>query len=1214
MARSTKAGDYPRLRPGSLRRRTLVGASCRSTKAGDYPRLRRVRPRYGVRADSCAQRRPEITPGYDTRALGPVDSGWGRPAQRRPEITPGYDAVLPSVRADRPGGRSTKAGDYPRLRLASGHRLAAARPPRSTKAGDYPRLRPRTPDDAWYVRFVDAQRRPEITPGYDSKSSTPSAVVRRDAQRRPEITPGYDPAARALDFRPRPYAQRRPEITPGYDAKIVTVRARSSLRAQRRPEITPGYDRRPRRACDRRALLRSTKAGDYPRLRRRRTQPTESPTAPAQRRPEITPGYDPPRPSPAPPTRSLNEGRRLPPATTRTATYRAPPYRMTLNEGRRLPPATTRTATYRAPPYRMTLNEGRRLPPATTALHGGGLRRRALRSTKAGDYPRLRPDDSIPSESASSPGAQRRPEITPGYDLGAARGLPRRSPRSTKAGDYPRLRPPAAGVDGAGEEGRSTKAGDYPRLRRAKRSWASLRLTTLNEGRRLPPATTRPPPVRSRPIHVALNEGRRLPPATTRRAIPSRPSGRPALNEGRRLPPATTTGRTRCTCCGNPAQRRPEITPGYDEDAIMSGGPPWHAQRRPEITPGYDALVQHPGRVRERSRSTKAGDYPRLRPGVHRLERGERSRSTKAGDYPRLRRSGMPIPSPFGLRAQRRPEITPGYDGHSTQMPRLRRVRAQRRPEITPGYDHPTRTNRQASPALNEGRRLPPATTRRLRHICPPLRPAQRRPEITPGYDGRQTRIVVVANLALNEGRRLPPATTRPSGSTARHSTAPLNEGRRLPPATTAVTCKPGSFPGADAQRRPEITPGYDPGRRGRWRKSPGPRSTKAGDYPRLRPGGGEVRKQGEPPRSTKAGDYPRLRPLLGCPLTPAAPLPAQRRPEITPGYDLESARCPRPGRTSLNEGRRLPPATTVRRLGQVSVGVPRSTKAGDYPRLRRAAASVRDRRNAEPAQRRPEITPGYDPLSGCLNPPEQPLNEGRRLPPATTARSDAPPFPSAPNAQRRPEITPGYDALLSSPSIAGGTPAQRRPEITPGYDPGTSPRPREAHRRSTKAGDYPRLRPPHRPRREMAVDRSTKAGDYPRLRHRARRGAGRSARALNEGRRLPPATTSRSPNGPSPIPVRSTKAGDYPRLRREGRSRLAHPVARRSTKAGDYPRLRRLAERGAHVAVTPLNEGRRLPPATTRTPSCRAARRGTLNEGRRLPPATTRSFNIRGE
>ena len=87
------------------------------------------------------------------------------------------------------------------------------------------------------------------------------------------------------------------------------------------------------------------------------------------------------------------------------------------------------------------------------------------------------------------------------------------------------------------------------------------------------------------------------------------------------------------------------------------------------------------------------------------------------------------------------------------------------------------------------------------------------------------------------------------------------------------------------AQRRPEITPGYDalpplpPG-------TPLGRSTKAGDYPRLRPHRTEsvgVRRAGPlnegrrlPPATTHyaAGSNPTWNGI------------AQRRPEITPGYD----------------------------------------------------------------------------------------------------------------------------------------------------------------------------------------------------------------------------------------------------------------------------------------------------------------------------------------
>ena len=162
---------------------------------------------------------------------------------------------------------------------------------------------------------------------------------------------------------------------------------------------------------------------------------------------------------------------------------------------------------------------------------------------------------------------------------------------------------------------------------------------------------------------------------------------------------------------------------------------------------------------------------------------------------------------------------------------------------------------------------------------------------------------------------------------------------------------------------------------------------------------------------------------------------------------------------------------------------------------------------------------------------------------------------------------------------------AQRRPEITPGYDRRRAVvRPARPGVRSTKAGDYPRLRPGTSPRSPT------------------------KATTLNEGRRLPPATTSTRDAEPGgPLLPRSTKAGDYPRLRPSVGGRSVGGRAARSTKAGDYPRLRLPAvprtESGEPAA---LNEGRRLPPATTRRWNIGARSEGTLNEGRRLPPATT--------
>ncbi len=114
------------------------GVDCAQTKAGDYPRLRSGTVKTNQIAYIAAQRRPEITPGYERKVI-PHLSDMGH-AQRRPEITPGYEHPPrdPVVHAEI---RSTKVGDYPRLRAAAPSALSGLGPGRSTKAGDYPRLR-----------------------------------------------------------------------------------------------------------------------------------------------------------------------------------------------------------------------------------------------------------------------------------------------------------------------------------------------------------------------------------------------------------------------------------------------------------------------------------------------------------------------------------------------------------------------------------------------------------------------------------------------------------------------------------------------------------------------------------------------------------------------------------------------------------------------------------------------------------------------------------------------------------------------------------------------------------------------------------------------------------------------------------------------------------------------------------------------------------------
>ena len=391
----------------------------------------------------------------------------------------------------------------------------------------------------------------------------------------------------------------------------------------------------------------------------------------------------------------------------------------------------------------------------------------------------------------------------------------------------------------------------------------------------------------------------------------------------------------------SPAQRRPEITPGYDtapQDAGLARQRT--AQRRPEITPGYDAPRQHAVHLLDLGRSTKAGDYPRLRLRAGRMYPPQPVYSLNEGRRlpPATTRSSMCRAAMPSIRAQRRPEITPGYDAAGYRRGRSESSTLNEGRRLPPATTRRApSTTRTCSRSLNEGRRLPPATTR------PRTGPPERPPP-------------------LNEGRRLPPATTASRPAWPLPAGDSLNEGRRLPPATTGRR-GPGRAVRGRAQRRPEITPGYDHRCRGHPRlPACGPlnegrrlppattsesttakrcsgcsRSTKAGDYPRLRPASVRMK----PPALFRALNEGRRLP----PATTSAPVEAwgyrarraQRRPEITPGYDLSRA----PGwwqAGPLNEGRRLPPATT----------------------------------------RRPPGTPP------SRNPA---LNEGRRLPPATTSR-----------------------------------------------------------------------------------------------------------------------------------------------------------------------------------------------------------------------------------
>ena len=612
-----------------------------------------------------------------------------------------------------------------------------------------------------------------------------------------------------------------------------------------------------------------------------------------------------------------------------------------------------------------TLNEGRRLPPATTPNQG----RRA-------------------SEVRS---AQRRPEITPGYDTAARKKVHQ---------DYDR----------------STKAGDYPRLRRLMHA-APLHLPS-----------------------IPLNEGRRLPPATTTRTM-SDFLRRKTLNEGRRLPPATTRVRRRSQARSQDAQRRPEITPGYD---------------------------------RFRVRQVRFGELP--------LNEGRR----------------LPPATTLSWSREGKRRFSPLNEGR--RLPPATTCRSR---EII----------RRAPASLNEGRRLPPATTlfaskRRATNMYR----AQRRPEITPGYDSAQRRCWrFLPSSSLNEGRRLPPATTpkrtvrdfpagqprstkagdyprlrRPSERANRNGSADAQRRPEITPGYDgAAVCT--ALPVSVAQRRPEITPGYDGGKK-QGGSAPDLRSTKAGDYPRLRPRGLVRRDRNDSRRSTKAGDYPRLRrglvivvsrrltlrstkagdyPRLRLSLAPlyrATASHAQRRPEITPGYDAEV----HVGHESMvaHRSTKAGDYPRLRREGQVlphpGVGA-RSTKAGDYPRLRPEVVSASHVRVAVRSTKAGDYPRLRQPQLRASRPERRPLNEGRRLPPATTRCSK---------------------------------PAGWRD------DP-----------RSTKAGDYPRLRPPQA-------------------------GCASSAR----------------------LPFRSTKAGDYPRLRREVDRRTSADAGGRSTKAGDYPRLRRPA------------------------------------------------------
>ena len=285
---------------------------------------------------------------------------------------------------------------------------------------------------------------------------------------------------------------------------------------------------------------------------------------------------------------------------------------------------------------------------------------------------------------------------------------------------------------------------------------------------------------------------------------------------------------------------------------------------------------------------------------------------------------------------------------------------AQRRPEVIPGYEAPSPASRRGgSSALNEGRRLSPATSRpaaRLRG------PTAARSTKAGGYPrlrgGRCRRRTGRRSSALNEGRRLSPATStglrddhrppvrrstkaggypRLRGARYPYSSAgriPLNEGRRLSPATSVAAAGGGGERAGRSTKAggyPRLRAGGE--RRAEHRVVVG-RSTKAGGYPRLRAEGGWPWETDEE-RSTKAGGYPRLR---GRPQNWRAPPEAiaQRRPEVIPGYEV-------------NDYAHFASAY-------------RSTKAGGYPRLRARVILAGYGRPICLAQRRPEVIPGYEP------------------------------------------------------------------------------------------------------------------------------------------------------------------------------------------------------------------------------------------------------------
>ena len=1033
---------------------------------------------------------------------------------------------------------------------------------RSTKAGGYPRLRGHL-FDLLVTTLISAQRRPEVIPGYEAH-----------AHPRSNLHGAGD-------------AQRRPEVIPGYECPLLVP-----------PRIS----------------LRTLNEG-------RRLSPATRDTVPRHR------GW----------LRPLNEGRRLSPATSSTS-CRSKSGRRSPNEGRRLSPATSPGAGEAGRRVGGALNEGRRLSPATSGVTYRARRAAVRRPLNEGR--RLSP--------ATSPGrprrptaprrrAQRRPEVIPGYERRSGLGVVVHRPhRSTKAGGYPRLRAgcsrwwislgitplnegrrlspatrsrvvlrrssptpplnegrrlspatsgPAARLRGP-TAARSTKAGGYPRLRGGERP---QRLRTgcspLNEGRRLSPATRRSPRPPGR-WRSPLNEGRRLSPATRPGVVPPARPGQPRSTKAggyprlradpdpypdeRHLPRSTKAGGyprlrgLRRATQSKSRSLRSTKAGGYPrlrvEDALKSFARSL-AQRRPEVIPGYEGRPAGPGRPCG-PRSTKAGGYPRLRGSRPvREDGGHIPRSTKAGGYPRLRAApDACAPGNARLHAQRRPEVIPGYE--CLARPRDAAIgSAQRRPEVIPGYE---------LAALRESRdgAAPERSTKaggypRLRAVFHAYR--NFRLELRSTKAGGYPRLRVLRQAGITALRQF--AQRRPEvipgyevGRKVKEELIefPLNEGRRLSPATRVNRASHSTVAVPRAQRRPEVIPGYEVA------EAPGACR-------------GRI-------RSTKAGGYPRLRVTRLIPY--AAGDTAQRRPEVIPGYESKVAQLKdgdnRPRSTKAGGYPRL--RGRVLRIEFRSVG-PRSTKAGGYPRLRGPGWPPRRGQSRPPLNEGRRLSPATSGAVGATGAGYRPLNEGRRLSPATSASARASRSATSTRAQRRPEVIPGYEVVAF---------------LGQGF----------ALLRSTKAGGYPRLRGQESPD-----------------------GQAIPGAALNEGRRLSPATRQAfrssslvpwivAQRRPEVIPGYECFRSSSSMGRRSGAQRRPEVIPgyehrrrvggqrprRRSTKAGGYPRLRggsRRFRRGIRCGT--LNEGRRLSPATRRRPATGGwAGTGTLNEGRRLSPATS--------